>query len=95
MSRVSDKPSFVYVLWSPGGRRFYIGISENPANRLKQHNESPLGWSARYRPWILVHQECYPDYRSARQRENYLKRQKGGMGFYQATGIDPARLKPQ
>jgi len=89
MFRVSAKRYFVYVLWSVRGRRFYIGISEDPSKRLKQHNHAPLGWSARYRPWILVYQEAFPDYRSARQRENYLKRQKGGRGFFQATGINP------
>jgi predicted GIY-YIG superfamily endonuclease len=40
MSRVSGKPYFVYILWSPAGRRFYIGISENLVYRLQQHNEA-------------------------------------------------------
>lgn len=29
MSRVFGKPHFLYVLWSAGGRRFYIGVSED------------------------------------------------------------------
>jgi len=33
MSRVSDKPYFVYVLWSKSASRFYIGISESPEIR--------------------------------------------------------------
>ena len=33
MSRVSDKPYFVYVLWSLSGERFYTGISEGPLQR--------------------------------------------------------------
>ena len=36
MSRVSGKPYFVYALWSPSGRRFYIGISDNPSARQER-----------------------------------------------------------
>ena len=30
------------------------------------------------------------DYNTARRRENELKRQKGGIGFFEKTGLDPA-----
>jgi putative endonuclease len=94
MSRVSDKPYFVYVLWSSSGRRFYIGISEDPKHRLLQHNSSnPAAWSRRYRPWDLVHSERYPDYSSARRRELELKSQKGGNGFFVKTGLDPFQFR--
>ncbi|MGH9577097.1 MAG: GIY-YIG nuclease family protein [Terriglobales bacterium] len=66
MSRVSGKPYFVYILWSQSGRCFYIGISEDPARRVEQHNEGKRGWTARHRPWQLVHQEQHPGYREAR-----------------------------
>ena len=73
MSRVTGKPYWVYVLWSVGLRRFYIGISDNPEHRLRQHNESGRGWTARGRPWMIVHTEFFPDYRTARSREsNFL-----------------------
>jgi putative endonuclease len=85
MSRVSDKPYFVYVLWSETSRRFYIGITENLAHRLAQHNEGLSAWTSRYRPWALVYQERKPDYGLARRRENELKRQKGGSGFFRLT----------
>jgi putative endonuclease len=87
MSRVSGKPYFVYVLWSPAALRYYIGISENPAARLERHNQGKSFWTARYRPWQLVWTEQHPDYRAARQRENELKRQKGGDGFFRLTGL--------
>jgi hypothetical protein len=45
MSPASDPPHFVYVLWSETGRRFYIGISQNPEVREEQHN---------YRPWRIA-----------------------------------------
>ena len=94
MSRVSGKPYFVYVLWSPSGRRFYIGISEDPENRLEQHNSTEgRGWSARHRPWTLVYTEKCSDYTTAKKRENELKKQKGGNGFFEKTGLDPALFR--
>ena|SRR5579872_3730020 len=90
MSRVSGKPYFVYILWSDTDKRFYIGISEDVTKRIEQHNSSSgKHWSARYRPWRLVHQEFHPDFTAARRRENDLKKQKGGTGFFEKTGLDP------
>ncbi len=95
MSRVSGKPYFVYVLWSEAAGRFYTGISENPAKRLEQHNSGRLkGWTTRFRPWQLIQSEEFPDYAAARRRENQLKAQKGGRGFFSKTGIDSARFGP-
>jgi hypothetical protein len=44
-------------------------------------------------PWTLVYQEARLDYRSARLRENELKRQKGGEGFYRLTGLDRSQFQ--
>jgi putative endonuclease len=93
MSRVSERAYFVYVLWSDSGRRFYIGISDDPLTRLQQHNDgSHRGWTNRYRPWTLVHTESYPTYVVARKRELELKAQKGGIGFYVKTGLNPKKF---
>ncbi|MBI1737669.1 MAG: GIY-YIG nuclease family protein [Acidobacteria bacterium] len=93
MSRVSDKPYFVYVLWSASAFRFYIGISENPQQRLSQHNVGQSFWTSRYRPWTLIHIERFSDYRGARMREIQLKRQKSGQNFFRLTGLDPKDFK--
>jgi putative endonuclease len=93
MSRVSEKPYFVYVLWSSSGDCFYIGISDNPHIREQQHNTGTFkGWTKRYQPWALVFSEQHPDYRAAKKRENELKAQKGGNGFFAKTGLDPKRF---
>jgi len=89
MSRVSGKPYFTYVLWSPSALRFYIGVSEDPAYRLEQHNQGISRWTSRHRPWLLVHVERFKDYRTARKRELQLKAQKSGGGFFALTGVDP------
>jgi putative endonuclease len=90
MSRVSDKPYFVYVLWSESRERFYIGVAEDPDHRLEQHNSTQRRhWTVRFRPWRLVYRELQPDFTTARRRENELKKQKGGIGFFEKTGLDP------
>ena len=88
MSRVSGKPYFVYVLWSPSARRFYIGVTEDVNHRLGQHNQGLSRWTARYRPWSLVFHQVCRDYTAARKLENELKRQNGGAGFYARTGLN-------
>ncbi|MFB3924165.1 MAG: GIY-YIG nuclease family protein [Terriglobia bacterium] len=90
MSRVSDKPYFVYVLYSSSGKKFYIGISADPSHRLDQHNRGISRWTARHRPWALVHAEQFEDYSAARKRELRLKAQKSGGGFFALTGLDPS-----
>jgi len=92
MSRVSGKPYFVYVLWSASARKFYVGISEDPAARLLQHNSRVSKWTARHMPWEIVHVERRESYSDARKRELLLKRQKGGTGFYTLTGLEPVRF---
>lgn len=39
-----DTPYRVYVLENSAGRR-YIGISDNPARRLEQHNAGLSRWT--------------------------------------------------
>ncbi len=94
MSRVSGKEYFLYILWSDSAQRFYTGISEDVDKRLRQHNEEPRGWTARHRPWRLVHVERFKDFRAARERENELKQQKGGHGFFKLTGLIKERFFP-
>jgi putative endonuclease len=86
-----DNPYFVYVIWSDEGRRFYIGISEDPEHRVEQHNSGSFrSWTKAFRPWRLVHTERYDTYAAARRRELDLKAQKGGAGFFAKTGLDPS-----
>jgi len=79
----------VYILQNPS-RRYYIGLSENVGMRLLQHNEGISKWTAKHRPWILVWQSDELSLSEARKLETLLKRQKGGNGFYQLTGLDPS-----
>jgi predicted GIY-YIG superfamily endonuclease len=77
----------VYVLRNHKGQ-MYIGFSENLAVRVQQHN-SGMSRSTRDRgPWRVVWQSDVMNLAKARQLELQLKRQKGGNGFYQKTGLE-------
>ena len=76
----------VYVLRNPTGR-LYIGLTENVAARLRQHNAGESKWTAKFGPWELCWTSEPMSLSDARKLENLLKRQKGGDGFYKITGL--------
>lgn len=52
-----------YVLYSKKHEKIYIGYTSNLIGRFKSHNElGTKGYTIRYRPWIVVHQNA--DFRS-------------------------------
>ena len=93
MSRVTGKHNVLYDLWSVSASRFNVGISENADARLLQQNAGVSQWTARYTPWELVYVEPHASYSEARKRERLLKKQKGGVGFYALTGLDPSQFR--
>ncbi|MEQ8520226.1 MAG: GIY-YIG nuclease family protein [Cytophagales bacterium] len=64
---------FVYVLESETHKRRYVGITEDLTKRVKEHNSGKSKSTAPYRPWKLIYQEAFPDYKKARIREKWLK----------------------
>ena len=76
----------VYVLQNPKGY-FYIGFSENVILRLQQHNSGLTPSTRSKGPWTLAWQSEDLPLPEARSLEFSLKRQKGGNGFYQKTGL--------
>jgi predicted GIY-YIG superfamily endonuclease len=79
----------VYVLQNPKGN-FYIGFSEDVAIRIQQHNSGLTPSTRSKGPWKLAWQSDTMALADARRLELDLKRQKGGNGFFQKTGL----LKP-
>ena len=89
-SVMTEKPYFVYVLWTRSGCCFYKGVTDRIAHRLTQHNNGESKWTKRHAgTWELVWQREFPSLGAARKFENLLKRQKGGNGFWHLTGLDP------
>ena len=76
---------FVYVLRNPAGK-LYIGMSDDVARRLEQHNSGRSKWTKGKGPWQIVWLSEMLSLSDARRLENKLKRQKGGDGFYKITG---------
>ncbi len=68
---------FVYVLYSDGFDKYYVGLSENVDKRLKEHNEGQNKSTKPYIPWRVVHLEEYKTRNEARTREKYLKSASG------------------
>lgn len=69
---------FVYVLVSSSkGLRFYVGMSEDPENRLKEHNSGKTKSTKGFIPWAIFFYEKFNTRVEAREREIFLK---GGSG---------------
>ncbi|MBI5872967.1 MAG: GIY-YIG nuclease family protein [Candidatus Omnitrophica bacterium] len=63
----------VYILCSKSNNRFYVGLTEDVAVRLRQHNRGENRSTKAYRPWALVRVEEYPNKSLALKREKFLK----------------------
>jgi putative endonuclease len=68
----------VYVLHSTNHHKIYIGYTSDLEKRLLSHNFlASKGWTKKFRPWILVHQESFETKKEAMTRERQLKFPKG------------------
>ncbi len=72
---------FVYVLVSARGDRTYVGISTDPARRLREHNGEISGGARSTRagrPWTLARiVGPLPDRAEAQRVEHALKKKRG------------------
>ncbi len=64
---------YVYVLKSEEHFRFYVGMTENIKNRVKEHNSGKTKSTKPWKPWSLFIFEEYETRTQARAREKYLK----------------------
>ena len=68
----------VYVLHSQSFDKIYIGYTSNLEQRIKSHNElSKKGWTLKFRPWEVIHQEEFATIMEAMKREKELKSYQG------------------
>jgi putative endonuclease len=71
---------FVYALYSKEHNKIYVGSSSDTEARLKSHNDPRnRGWTARYRPWIIIYSEACDDKQNALIKERQLKTAKGRL----------------
>ena len=67
-------PFYVYLIQSETDGTFYKGSSENPLQRLQQHNDGLSQYTSAKRPWKLVFVEELPSKKEMLIREKKLKR---------------------
>ena len=68
----------VYVLYSKGYDKIYIGFTSNLEQRLLSHNElGKKGWTIKFRPWQLIHTEEFHLKSDTMKREKQLKTATG------------------
>jgi putative endonuclease len=63
----------VYATQSEVNGDIYVGMALNAAKRLRQHNSGQSRDTKGLTPWRIIHTESFPDWATARVRENYLK----------------------
>lgn len=69
---------FAYVLYSRNFNKIYVGYSSDVKKRLAAHNdERNTGWTKKYQPWEIIHQEKFNTKTEALKREKQLKSSKG------------------
>ncbi len=78
----------VYVIQNSAGR-FYVGMTTDLEQRLKDHNEGISKWTKYRGHWKLVWSQVCPTIGEARKLENKLKRQGRGVVFYRIIGLTP------
>ena len=67
----------VYIIQGLESARIYIGITKNLGRRLREHRKKQSTGSIAVGDFKLIHTEEFPDYKTARIREKFLKSGKG------------------
>ena len=64
---------YFYILFSEKLDKFYIGYSENLAERLKKHNSKHKGFTGRSNDWNIVYTEEFDTKKKTYSRERQVK----------------------
>ena len=69
---------YIYILYSAGFDKFYIGYTNDYERRLFEHNTTDRTiYTSKYRPWILKSAfSCGTDKANAVKIEKFIKSQK-------------------
>ena len=67
---------YVYILYSSGADRYYVGHCENAELRLCRHNARGVPSTKPYCPWELKYTESFENRALASAREKEIKQKK-------------------
>lgn len=76
----------VYVIQSEVNGSFYVGMAQDIAVRLKEHNDRKSTYTKSFVPWRLIYFEEVGETSLARKREKYLK-STAGKNFLRKQGV--------
>jgi len=65
---------YVYIIYSKKFDKYYKGFSENPKQRLLDHNLGKSKYTKLFIYWELIHLEIYDTKKDALIREKKLKK---------------------
>ena len=67
---------FIYIICSIKDGSYYVGSTQDLADRLQRHNQGRSKYTKAKRPWKLVYVEEHRDRSSAVRREREIKSRK-------------------
>ena len=86
-------PFFTYIIFSPTRNKYYVGETENPEQRLIQHNSAffPGKFTAQATDWELFLCIEFNDRIKARKFESFIKKMKSRK-FIESLKADKNKL---
>ncbi|MCX6812282.1 MAG: GIY-YIG nuclease family protein [Candidatus Berkelbacteria bacterium] len=69
--------NIIYILFSKNYQKTYVGVTNNLANRLIQHNKGCNAYTKKYKPWKIIYTEEFETENEVLNRERYLKSHAG------------------
>ncbi|MEY3921339.1 MAG: hypothetical protein RL634_1100 [Bacteroidota bacterium] len=64
---------YLYILYSSKVDKYYIGVSENPNERLLKHNTKHRGFTSIANDWQIKYSEFFSTKTEALKREKEIK----------------------
>jgi predicted GIY-YIG superfamily endonuclease len=78
---------YVYLIESESSGLWYVGLSQNPEDRLLHHNRGKSKFTRGHRPWKMLYKEKAGSLSEAREKEKYYKTSAGKRRLKKNLGL--------